>query len=129
MSKMLLWAGLFLLLNVQLGSSVNFPGNTCGSGGGTPEPPVSRPTDPPVTPPTFIPASDPLVTPPTNPPVTPPIVRQVDDVDPNFCAGKTDGLYVNLVNSSKFYICAAEITYALRCADGLEFQAVCNCCN
>ncbi|KAG9485372.1 acidic mammalian chitinase-like [Eleutherodactylus coqui] len=111
------------------GSSVNCPGNTCGSGGGTPQPPTDPPTDPPVTPPTVIPPTDPPVTPPTNPPVTPPTVPPVNDEDPNFCAGKTDGLHVNPVNSNKFYICAGGITYALKCPDGLEYQAGCNCCN
>ncbi|KAE8623449.1 hypothetical protein XENTR_v10005612 [Xenopus tropicalis] len=52
-----------------------------------------------------------------------------DEVDPNFCAGKSDGLYENRINFNRFYICAGGSTYPMKCADGLVFDEACKCCN
>lgn len=103
-------------------STVNCPGEICGG--------IITPTTPDTTTTTTT-----ATTPPTNPgettpePATPkpPVTTPpVNDVDPNFCVGKTDGLHVNPLNANKFYICASGVTHSLKCGEGLVFQACCN---
>ncbi|KAM4045624.1 acidic mammalian chitinase-like isoform 1-T6 [Anomaloglossus baeobatrachus] len=100
------------------GSSVNCPGDVCGGDIGTPPTPGTTTT-------TASPGGGTTPAPPVTPPPDPP----VGDVDANFCAGKADGLHVNLLNSNKFYICSGGVTYVMQCAAGLVFDKGCNCCN
>ncbi|XP_063300429.1 acidic mammalian chitinase-like [Pelobates fuscus] len=62
---------------------------------------------------------------------TPPTVTTPSntEVDPNFCATKNDGFYVNPVNPNRFYQCASGQTYASQCSAGTVFDESCKCCN
>ncbi|XP_062283114.1 acidic mammalian chitinase-like [Scomber scombrus] len=46
-----------------------------------------------------------------------------------FCAGKTDGLYMNDKDSKSFFQCSHGQTFVQRCPAGLVFNARCNCCS
>uniref|UniRef100_A0A3B4VLY2 chitinase n=1 Tax=Seriola dumerili TaxID=41447 RepID=A0A3B4VLY2_SERDU len=48
--------------------------------------------------------------------------------DPNFCIGKTSGLYPNPSNLNSFYNCFNDITYVQNCPSGLVFRDSCKCC-
>lgn len=46
-----------------------------------------------------------------------------------FCYLRSDGVYINPTDKSKFYDCINGITIQRACAPGLEFDPDCNCCN
>ncbi|XP_053560676.1 acidic mammalian chitinase-like [Bombina bombina] len=98
------------------GSVTNCPGDPCDSS----QPPPVVPTNPPVTTTGSVTTSSPSDT--TKPPAG-------TEVDPNYCAGKIDGFYVNPVNANRFYQCAAGITYSQQCSAGTVFDSSCTCCN
>uniref|UniRef100_A0A8C5LVB2 Acidic mammalian chitinase n=1 Tax=Leptobrachium leishanense TaxID=445787 RepID=A0A8C5LVB2_9ANUR len=96
------------------GSVTNCPGNPCDS-------PPTEVTTPPG-------GGGDITTPPdttTTPVPTPP----EGEVDPNYCASKNDGFYVNPVNPNRYYLCAAGLTHAFQCAAELVFDESCKCCN
>ncbi|KAM8976400.1 acidic mammalian chitinase-like [Pelodytes ibericus] len=94
------------------GSVTNCPGDPCDS-----SPPTDTTTSPPITPP------------PTDPPTDPSTPPTIPGIDPNYCASKNDGIYVNPVNPNKFYLCAGGETFSLQCGAGLVFDENCKCCN
>ncbi|XP_063307636.1 acidic mammalian chitinase-like [Pelobates fuscus] len=102
------------------GSVTKCPGEPCG-GDVTNPPPVTTPpvetTPPPVTNPPDVTDTPPVTTPSTT------------EIDPNFCASKNDGFYVNPVNPNRFYQCASGQTYASQCPAGTVFDDSCKCCN
>ncbi|XP_040193637.1 acidic mammalian chitinase-like [Rana temporaria] len=106
------------------GSTVNCPGEICPGI-------VDIPTTTPTTTTTTTTGAPPTPPPSGETTPKPPVTDQppTDDVDLNFCAGKSDGLHVNPVNANKFYICAAGRTYSMQCSAGLVFKPSCNCCD
>ncbi|XP_072336032.1 acidic mammalian chitinase-like [Scyliorhinus torazame] len=46
-----------------------------------------------------------------------------------FCAGKSNGIYADPKDKSKFYQCDDGVTYLKNCVSGLVFDPSCNCCN
>ncbi|XP_058860210.1 acidic mammalian chitinase-like [Acipenser ruthenus] len=46
-----------------------------------------------------------------------------------FCAGKPDGLYVNILDRNSFYNCDRGVTHLQRCQTGLVFNDRCKCCD
>ncbi|XP_053310229.1 acidic mammalian chitinase-like [Spea bombifrons] len=107
------------------GLVTNCPGETCGPGdGSTPLPPI---TTPPITTPPPVTTLPPPIT--TLPPPITTLPPPVNEVDPNYCASRNDGMYVNPVNPNRFYVCAGGHTYSQQCGAGLVFDENCKCCN
>eukprot|EP00062_Callorhinchus_milii_P015801 gi/632966470/ref/XP_007899433.1/ PREDICTED: mucin-2-like [Callorhinchus milii] len=52
-----------------------------------------------------------------------------DQVDPNFCNLKPDGLYIDPKDSSSFYQCAFRRTFHLSCPPGLIFNSQSSVCD
>ncbi|XP_026224645.1 acidic mammalian chitinase-like isoform X2 [Anabas testudineus] len=47
----------------------------------------------------------------------------------SFCDGKSNGLYINDINSNFFYQCVNQQTYVQKCPANLVFSERCTCCD
>ncbi|KAM9319223.1 chitotriosidase-1-like [Gastrophryne carolinensis] len=117
------------LKSLLAGAPLNCPGEVCSDV--PPTGSTSTTTTTTATPPTTTPGGSTPKPPVTLPPVTTPPVTLPPgiDEDQKFCEGKSDGLYINPVNSGKFYMCAGGKTFPMKCGDGLVFNPGCKCCD
>ncbi|XP_042319704.1 chitotriosidase-1-like [Sceloporus undulatus] len=55
--------------------------------------------------------------------------KPVQPIAENFCLDKDDGIYADLQDSTKYYMCANKRAFNMPCPPGLTFQSQCKCCN